>query len=324
MASGHTLRKLIKAGSSGDVVAFRRASEEVIQLEREKNHHLLARELERILYADRPASAQVRRRGEWLKSPTDNERGLELIDLRKPRRGMEDAAFSRETMAPIEEIIEEQQRAELLRSYGMKPTRKALFFGPPGCGKTMAAEIIAYELHLPLAIVRIDAVVSSLLGETAVNLRKVFDFITEHPMVVLFDEFDALGKTRADNAEHGELRRVVNAVLQMMDAYQGESLIIAATNHEDILDRAVWRRFDEVIEFPLPNHQQLQQVLELKLRGVKHAFDVTDPALGKLFHGKSGADIERVARRAIKRMVLSRRDRLTLQDIMEAVQREMR
>jgi len=212
----------------------------------------------------------------------------------------------------------------VLRSYGMRASGKILFFGPPGCGKTLAAEVIACELDLPLAIVRLDALVSSYLGETAANLRKVFDFIAQYPLVALFDEFDALGKERADNAEHGELRRVVNAVLQMMDAYQGKSLIIAATNHEQILDSAVWRRFDDTLEFPLPTPELLPQVLQLKLRGVRRQFESDDSEASTLFTGMSPADIERVARRAIKRMILRNQEFLTLKDLTLAKERELR
>ncbi|MDF5612706.1 ATP-binding protein, partial [Vibrio parahaemolyticus] len=167
------------------------------------------------------------------------------------------------TLEIIEDVLEEHRREDVLRSYGMVPAEKILFFGPPGCGKTLTAESMAYELERPLAIVRLDSLVSSFLGETAANLRKVFDFIAKHKLLVLFDEFDALGKERDDGSEHGELRRVVNAVLQMMDSYDGKSTIIAATNHEQILDSAIWRRFDEIVEFPEIDQNQLQDLLQL-------------------------------------------------------------
>jgi SpoVK/Ycf46/Vps4 family AAA+-type ATPase len=222
----------------------------------------------------------------------------------------------------IEELLEEHRRADVLRSFGMKPSGKVIFHGPPGCGKTLAAEVIAFELDLPLAIVRLDALVSSFLGETAANLRKVFDFIAEYPMVALFDEFDAIGKERADSGEHGELRRVVNAVLQMMDAYQGKSLILAATNHEQILDSAIWRRFDETIDFPLPNSEQIQQILSLKLRGVRRQFELDEKLLLDLFSKRSSADIERIVRRAVKRMILRSQEFLTVKDLKQAASRE--
>lgn len=324
MSSGKIMRQLIKAGAAGDLVAFRQVSAEVIREERLKQHHLLANDLEQILYGHAKPHATSSMSHLMPAVPTDKERGLPLLDIRQPQRTLEEMVLPRLTQASIEELLEEHRRQDVLRSYGMRASDKILFFGPPGCGKTLAAEVIACELDLPLAIVRLDALVSSYLVETAANLRKVFDFIAQYPLVALFDEFDALGKERADNSEHGELRRVVNAVLQMMDAYQGKSLIIAATNHEQILDSAVWRRFDDTLEFPLPTPELLPQVLKLKLRGVRRQFENDDTEATTLFTGMSPADIERVARRAIKRMILRNQEFLTLKDLTLAKERELR
>lgn len=322
MANGKVLRQLIKAGASGDSSEFRRASEAVIHDERQKQHHLLANDLEQILYGDSLASSKGVVRSLLPSPPTDKERGLPLLDIRQAQRSLEEIILVEGSLGAVEELLEEHRRADVLRSYGMKPSGKALFYGPPGCGKTLAAEVVAFELDLPLAIVRLDALVSSFLGETAANLRKVFDFIAAHQMVVLFDEFDAIGKERADSSEHGELRRVVNAVLQMMDAYQGKSLILASTNHEQILDTAIWRRFEEVIEFPLPGTNLLQQLLSLKLRGVRRHFELDSKQLVTIFKNKSGADVERIVRRAVKRMILRSQEFLTLKDLKQAASRE--
>jgi len=153
-------------------------------------------------------------------------------------------------------------------------------------------------------------------------LRKVFDFAAANTAVVLFDEFDALAKERADESEHGELRRVVNAVLQMMDAYTGRSVLIAATNHEAILDLAVWRRFEEVLLFEPPNLDQLRRLLSLKLGGVRREFEVEDTAITALFKRMTHADVERVLRRAIKDMVLAGNEFLTARHLESAARRE--
>ena len=321
MATGKLLRQLIKSGVEGYTVAFRAASEEVIREERAKQHHLLANDLERLLYG-RPRDFTPSASRSLDKPPVDRERNLALLDLREPTRRLDDTVLSDETRSAIEEVLQEHHHIERLASCGLRAADRLLFYGPPGCGKTLTAEVIASELGLPLAIVRVDAVVSSYLGETAANLRKVFDFAAANAAVVLFDEFDALAKERADEAEHGELRRVVNAVLQMMDAYQGRSVLIAATNHETMLDLAVWRRFEEVLLFEPPNLDQLRRLLALKLRGVRREFEVEDAAVTSLFNGMTHADVERVLRRAIKDMVLAGKEFLTVAHVETAVGRE--
>lgn len=324
MANGKILRKLIKAGASGNSDEFRLASKAVIEEERQKQHHLLANDLERILYGNQSKADLSFKKNHLPISPIDKDRELPLLDVRIAQRPLEEVILSKDKYSNLEDFLEEHRRVDILYSYGIKPSNKVLFYGPPGCGKTFTAEAIAFELDLPFAIVRLDALVSSLLGETAVNLRKIFDFIHENEMVVLFDEFDAIGKQRADFSEHGELRRVVNAVLQMIDLYQGKSIILAATNHEQILDQAIWRRFDDVMEFPLPDHDQILKILGLKLRGVRRQFELDDEKLSDLFSDYSGADIERIVRRAIKKMILRQNEFLTIKDLEYSISREVR
>lgn len=321
MPTGRLLRQLIKSGLEGNAEAFRAASEEVIKEEREKQHHLLANDLERLLYG-RPRDLGRSPGLPIAPPPVDRERNLPLVDLREPVRRLEDLILPDETHAALENLLREHHHQDRLASFGLRPADRLLFYGPPGCGKSLTAEVIASELGLPLAVVRVDAVVSSYLGETAANLRKVFDFATTTAAVVLFDEFDALAKERADEAEHGELRRVVNAVLQMMDAYMGRSVLIAATNHDAILDVAIWRRFEEVFVFPPPTLVQLRQLLALKLRGVRREFEIEDVDISTLFKGASHADVERVLRRAIKDMVLAGQEFLTLRHLQAAARRE--
>lgn len=323
MASGKLLRLLVQSGASGDPTAFRSATEQLIKEERAKQHNLLANDLERILYGDRHI-ASTAMHNILPEAPIDKESGVSLIDIKQANRSIEELILEKDTFEVIENVLEEYRREDLLRSYGMMPAEKVLFFGPPGCGKTLAAEAIAYELNRPLAVVRLDSLVSSFLGETATNLRKIFDFIAKHKLVVLFDEFDALGKERDDGSEHGELRRVVNAVLQMMDSYDGKSIIIAATNHEQILDSAIWRRFDELVEFPVLGKSQLQGLLQLKLRGVRREFDLDSDELHNIFNSKSPAIIERIIRRAVKRMILKQKEFLTIRMLKHAFELESR
>ncbi len=325
MASGKLLRQLIKSGTLGDEAGFRAASEAVIKEEREKNHHLLANDLERLLYGDQTTVNNSARKLHGLTSlPANKDNGLELLEERAVVREEKDIILSDTTQSMLDEILMEHHRADVLRSYGMQPAQKLLFCGPPGCGKTLAAEVIAHSLSLPLVIVRLDSVISSFLGETASNLRRVFDYVARQPVVALFDEFDALVKDRGDAADHGELKRSVNAVLQMMDAYRGESILIATTNYESLLDQAVWRRFDETLRFEPPNLEQIKRLLALKLSGVRRDFETDGHEIANLFKGMSHADIERVLRRAVKQMILSGREFLLRSHLDEALKREYR
>jgi SpoVK/Ycf46/Vps4 family AAA+-type ATPase len=323
MASGKLLRQLIKYGARGDVVAFRAAAEAAISEEREKQHHLLANDLERLLYADHMSlDSRLRELHPATELPRAKDGDLPLLEERPVVREEDDIVLADATKLALHGIIREHQRADVLRAHGLQPARKLLFVGPPGCGKTLAAEVIAGALSLPLVLVRLDSLVSSFLGETASNLRRVFDFVSKTPVVALFDEVDALTKDRGDSSDHGELKRAVNAVLQMMDGYRGSSVLIATTNYESILDRAVWRRFDEILRFDRPDERQIGQLLGLKLAGVRRNFEVHDEAIRKLFAGLSHADIERVLRRAVKEMVLAGDEFLEVRHVEAARARE--
>ena len=323
MANGKLLRQLLRSGTDGDVAAFRGVAEDLIAEERQKHHHLLANDLEAILNGRIQSTASPILRGLADSVPVDRERNIPLCAVREPARCLEDVVLSPTNLSLVKDILHEHNRDEVLRAHGLQACDRVLLYGPPGCGKTLTAEVIAHELGRPLAIVRTDSVVSSFLGETAANLRKVFDFAAASPMVVLLDEFDALGKEREDATEHGELRRVVNAVLQMLDAYQGRSLIIAATNHEGLLDSAIWRRFEEILHLKPPTPAQVCQLLKVKLRGVRKQFDIRAVVESGTFNGASHADVERIVRRALKIVILNGHELcLTAKDLEAAAGRE--
>jgi len=245
------------------------------------------------------------------------------LEVRIPCRFLPEVVLSDHNKSLLEEVILEQDREELLSSHGLRPKSKLLFCGPPGCGKSLTAEVIAGELRLELVTIRFDAVVSSYLGETAANLRKVFEFLGRGRFVGLFDEFDAIAKEREDESEHGELKRVVNSFLQMLDSYRGRSILIAATNHEGMLDRALWRRFDEIFYFDRPNVEQIRRLLELKLRSTYSDIPIESRNFLKNMEGLSHADIERAVIQAIKQTILKGRKALDRDIFEEALKREV-
>ncbi|HEY7376018.1 MAG TPA: ATP-binding protein, partial [Polyangia bacterium] len=281
MAEGRLLRRLMQAGVAADTVEFRRAAEEVIREERARKHHLLANDLERILYGETKGGP----RRLALDVPRDRDRNLPFFEIRQGARDLGEIVLSAENRSTVDQVLLEQGRSDVLQTFGLRALFRILLCGPPGSGKTLLAEVIACELGLPLAVVRFDAIVSSLLGETSANLRRVFDFLEKERVVALFDEFDAVGKERDDPSEHGELKRVVNAFLQMLDGYRGRSLVLAATNHERLIDRALWRRFEEVLIFGNPTREQVAEFLSIKLRAVRSELPLHDDTFIELFDG---------------------------------------
>lgn len=315
MPTGELLRQLFLSHARRDDGRFMAAAEALIREEREKNHRLLADDLERLLRngaRPRPSSTS------GPEVPKDKERGLALIEIREPDYGWERVILPAPVLRDLDAVVEENRRAELLAAYGLRPRQRLLFYGPPGCGKTLAAGAIGGALGIPLATVRFDALVSSYLGETAANLRRVFEFVERGMWVVLFDEFDAIGKDRDNPQEHGELKRVVNALLQMIDSYRGRSLLVAATNHQYLLDSALWRRFDAVVPFGIPSRQERILMLRMFLRGMAD-IDLNTDALAGDLAGATGSDIELIATDAARHAVIAGRKTVRREDMLRAI-----
>ncbi|MBR0690705.1 ATP-binding protein [Bradyrhizobium manausense] len=218
--------------------------------------------------------------------------------------------------------MEERRRSEELRRHRLPLSTRILFAGPPGCGKTLCAEVLARELSLPLFSARIDVIVSSFLGETASNLRRLFDFASRRPCILFLDEFDALARTRADTTEHNELRRVVNSLLHMVERFRGPGLVVAATNLPQFLDEAIWRRFDDVVSFDPPEEREIALLLSRQFANFPVHFDVE--SMSQKLKGMSYADIERVCFDAIKKAVLKRRKSVSETEFASALRKEMR
>lgn len=327
---GESIRKMMAAHVRGDRAAFTEAARELIADERLKHHDAFARDLERILdmqdmtlFAERRALTPLGR-SPVDDLPRDKERGLALVEVRDPVRKIDELVLEPGVLASLQRVLNENVRGELLRTNGLRPANRVLFCGPPGCGKTVTAEAIASELMLQLVVVRFDAVVSSFLGETAANMRKVFDFIRGRAYVVLFDEFDAIGKSRVSTDEHGELKRVVSAFLQLLDNYRGQSLLIAATNHEGMLDSALWRRFDEVVLFGKPTVQSVLEMLTRGFRQIGVSAAVRLPTLARRLEGLSHAEIERIIDHAVKSALMRDEPCVSEEILLSAIDRQQR
>lgn len=303
MTTGDLIKALFRSYKQGDDGLFMETAQKIITEEKNKNHNVLARDLQRILNnGENKSSTLFRTIPSWQKLPTDRESGLSLIDIREPNRLLSDLLFTQNLERQINDIALQYRRRDVLRSYRLNPKQKILFAGPPGCGKTITAEALSTELGLPLLYTRFDSVVSSYLGETATNLRKIFDFASRGTWIVFFDEFDAVGKSREDATEHGELKRVVNTFLQLLDGFESDSIFVAATNHQQLLDKALWRRFDDVLFFELPTIDDIIKLIEIKLRNFPHQLVYSE--LAEQFQGWSHADVERVCIESIKWCIL--------------------
>lgn len=246
----------------------------------------------------------------------------DLVEIMNPVRSSRDVILSRESRFTLLGIANEVRHGDDIRRHGLRVRSKLLFCGPPGCGKSLCAEVVAAELGMPLVVARLDALIASHLGETAANLRKIFDAARTRPMVLFLDEFDALARARNDATEHSEIRRVVNSLLMMIDRFDGRSILIAATNLEETIDRAIWRRFDEVILFEKPTVAQIRRLLQMKTKNFPADFDIGSYA--ERFSGMSFAQVERTCLNAIRSAILSKRDVIPEASFKAALDHEIR
>lgn len=246
---------------AGDQSAVRSTAEAIAADERAKKHTAVADRIGKVVNAG--ASAASRGANSGGLRVRDGSGG---IQRRHTERPLSSLYLSRSVRSACFELIEEQSRADLLRAHGLEPRHRLLLVGPPGNGKTSLAECLAYELALPLFVVRYDAVITSYLGETAQRLRRLFDFVRTEPCVLFFDEFDAIGKERGDRHETGEIKRVVTTLLLQLDDLPSYCLLVGATNHPELLDRATWRRFQMTIELGRPSDDEMTEYFALRLR----------------------------------------------------------
>lgn len=299
MSRSDLLVNLVKAGSQGDQQLLRKTVEAMVAEERAKHHHHLADKLVENMGAGKSAT----RSPEVVRSFDGGHGGL-LYEV-EPRRSLDSLLINDDVLTTCRELVEEQHRKDLLRSYGVEPRHRVLLSGAPGNGKTSLAEAIATELMVPLFVVRYEAVIGSFLGETSGRLKRLFDFVRTHQCVLFFDEFDTLGKERGDTHETGEIKRVVSSLLLQIDSLPSHVVVVTATNHAELLDRAVWRRFQLRLELPAPTVAQKEEWFMRLQKRLGAPLGMTPKTLASRLHASNFSDLEQFCEDIQRRYILA-------------------
>lgn len=298
MARSDLVISLINAGITGDREKLRSTSEALVAEERAKNHNILADRIERAM-SSVPVTPPSLTTSMQL-SGDNKEAILELV----PRVRLDQLMLPLPVIESGRQLVEEHNRSDVLRAHGFEPRHTILLSGPPGNGKTSFAEGIAEALSLPFFVVRYDALIGSYLGETNTRLRKLFDYVRTRPCVLFFDEFDAIGKERGDTHETGEIKRVVSFLLMQLDQLPSYVVTIAATNHAELLDRAVWRRFQIRVGLPSPSTEQLKAYFRSLIDNWPTQPKITASSLVKKFGSASFAEALDFSQNVRRRQIL--------------------
>jgi SpoVK/Ycf46/Vps4 family AAA+-type ATPase len=299
MPRADLLLNLVRAGARGDQTQFEKTVEALAAEERSKNHAILADRLLANLQQNRNGAAR-----QLSPSPT-RSLATPLVAEITPKRQLEDLILPKEVEQGTRELVEEQQRADLLRSYGLEPRHRILLAGPPGNGKTTLAETVAYALNAPLLAVRYEAVIGSYLGETAQRIQQVFEYARTRQCVLFFDEFDVIGKERGDLHETGEIKRVVSSLLLQIDALPSYVVVMVASNHPELLDRAVWRRFQLRFKLPAPRPGQVEEWFERFEKRTGHNLGLAPRSIAQSLKGLSFAEVEEFGTDLLRRIALA-------------------
>lgn len=302
MPRSDLLLNLVRAGRQGNQKLLESTVEALAAEERAKQHHHLAdRLVENLRASTAPARPQEVTRMQ------DAGHGGLLFEV-DPQGTLDGLFLSKQVRIACEELVEEHQRRDVLRSYNLEPRNRVLLVGPPGNGKTSLAEAIANRLMVPLFVVRYEAVIGSFLGETSSRLRKLFDFARTHTCVLFFDEFDTLGKERGDEHETGEIKRVVSSLLLQIDSLPSHVLIVTATNHPELLDRAVWRRFQLRINLPAPTPSQIEDWLDQFQKDLGQPLGIAPKTIAQRIKPQSFSDLREFCLDIKRKIVLKMPD----------------
>lgn len=310
--SGDHIKALVRSHASGDDASFYAVATQIAAQAARRGHTRLANELKQTIDASR--REPVTRRATPIARPAGEL--ADLLTASFPQEGIRDLIGPEDLLDLVREVIAEQRQRSLLTQKGFEPIHRLLLEGPPGTGKTLTAQVLAHELSLPLLTVRLDSLMSKFLGETASKLRLLFDAAAEQRAVYLFDEFDALGGDRTGN-DVGEARRILNSFLVFLEQASPQSVIVAATNHRTILDHALFRRFDMVIAYRLPESKEAAAVMRARLG--PFAKGMRWPTVTKHASGLSHADLVKAAETAAKQAVMRHESLVTLEALTAAL-----
>lgn len=309
---GEHITAMVRSHASGDDAAFYSLALQVAAREAKRGHHLLAGDIKKAVDSSRERA----RLGTV--TPMAKPRGelAELVAETHPRVHLRELVAPAGLVAQIKQVLAEQRQRNNLLDHGFAPAHRLLLEGPPGTGKTMTAAVLATELSLPMYTIRLDSLLSKFMGETASKLRLVFDAVARNRAVYLFDEFDALGADRAGN-DVGEARRILNSFLVFLEEASPESLVLAATNHRTILDQALFRRFDSVLTYTLPDARQAVSVIRARLGTLANGTSLAK--LGGYTADLSHAELVKAAESAAKSVLMRGEAHVAREDLVAAL-----
>lgn len=254
--------------------------------------------------------------------PVDVESRMDIVEITYPRISSDQIVLSKSVEDEIKEFIECYKKRDEILKAGLEASNSLLLYGPPGCGKTTVAQYISRITELPLVTARLDGLISSLLGSTSKNIRKIFDYASKRECILFLDEFDVIAKLRDDKNELGELKRVVNSLIQNIDNLNNDSVLIAATNHEELLDSAIWRRFSKVIELNKPSRNEIGKLISILLKDTDNTISNSDKKIENLksaFIGFSCSDIKTVINNCIRKSIIKAENQVNYCDILKEI-----
>jgi SpoVK/Ycf46/Vps4 family AAA+-type ATPase len=318
VATSTQIKAILQSHGANDDERFYAIFLQVAAAEARRGHQLLASEIRELVEKAKLKKANQKATASVVHVAQPQGEVAELLEQIQDNQHIADLILSEPLNDRIRRIIEEQRNLSRLKEHGLRPRQRLLFTGPPGCGETMTASALATELGLPLFVTRIDGLLTRYLGESLSKLRLVFEAANHSRAVYLFDEFDSIGYTRDFTQDVGEMRRLLNSFLSFIERLTSNSLVIAATNHGQRLDKALYRRFDDLIEFGLPEDDQIWQTIEARLSGVDTA-NLAKVKLVSAAKGLSYAEITRACEEAVKEMLIRNHKRITTDMLLKSL-----